>query len=744
MIPSRTHALLLCALPAALWMQPSLADDKPLCIGQMDDSARAAAAATPAPLTPEELSREPIEVSSDDAQLGLDGSATLSGNVVVRQGDREIIADRMELDAEDSSLRVDGNVEFRDPQLRVRGQGGNYSASQGANFRGAEFEMPARPARGTASEMDLTAQGLMKLSGVTFTTCPIEDTAWQLRARSIEIDTNTRNGVGRDARVEFKGVPILYTPWISFPVGTQRKSGFLFPGAGYSSRSGAQVSAPYYWNIAPNYDLTFEPVWYSRRGVDLAGEFRFLTKRSEGQLDASWLPDDTLYGDSRSYVRLRDRTELPAGWRVNLDAANVSDSQYFEDFAQGPEGTSVVYLPRLAEITYRDLHWRVRGAIQQFQTIDTTIPDPDRPYAMLPQLFASADFSLDSALPLAYGFDAELVNFDRREGVTGWRYDVTPRMAIDWEGAGYFVKPAVSWRATGYSLEDEPAGTDATPSRTLPSASLDAGLIFEGPQGSRGQRRVTLEPRALYTYTPYRNQDELPVFDTGIPDLNLVQLFRTNRYVGADRVSDANQLAVGVTSRLFDAASGRQLIAATIGQAIYFESPRVRLPDESPTDRDTSDLIAQLTLTAWQNWNVDFGLQWNPDDSERERMQVQLQYRPTSEAVVNLGYRYQRDRIDQADASIAWPIADRWSLYGRYVYSLQDDQTLDEFAGFEYRACCWKVRTLARRFVSSRTGERDTGIFLQLELTGLASVGSQALSFLQGAIRGYSPANSTP
>lgn len=744
MIPSRTHALLLCALPAALWMQPSLADDKPLCIGQMDDAARAAAAAGPAPLTPEELSRQPIDVSSDDAQLGLDGSATLSGNVVVRQGDREITADRMELDAENSSLRVDGNVEFRDPQLRVRGQGGNYSASQGANFKGAEFEMPARPARGTASEMDLTAQGLMKLSGVTFTTCPASDTAWQLRARSIEIDTNTRNGVGRDARVEFKGVPILYTPWISFPVGNQRKSGFLFPGAGYSSRSGAQVSAPYYWNIAPNHDLSFEPVWYSRRGVDLAGEFRFLTKRSEGQIEASWLPDDSLYGDSRSFVRLRDRTELPAGWRVTLDAANVSDSQYFEDFAQGPEGTSVVYLPRLAEITYRDLHWRVRGAIQQFQTIDTTIPEPDRPYAMLPQLFASADFDLDAALPLAYGFDAELVNFDRSEGVTGWRYDVMPRVAIDWQGAGYFVKPAVSWRATGYSLENEAPGTDDSPSRTLPSASLDAGLIFEGPQGSRGQRRVTLEPRALYTYTPYRNQDELPVFDTGIPDLNLVQLFRTNRYVGADRVSDANQLALGVTSRLFDANSGRQLIAAMIGQAIYFESPLVRLPDESPTDRDTSDLIAQLTLTAWQNWNVDFGLQWNPDDSERERMQVQLQYRPTSEAVVNLGYRYQRDRIDQADASIAWPIADRWSLYGRYVYSLQDDQTLDEFAGFEYRACCWKVRTLARRFVSSRTGERDTGIFLQLELTGLASVGSQALSFLQGAIRGYSPANSTP
>jgi LPS-assembly protein len=209
-------------------------------------------------------------------------------------------------------------------------------------------------------------------------------------------------------------------------------------------------------------------------------------------------------------------------------------------------------------------------------------------------------------------------------------------------------------------------------------------------------------------------------------------------------VSDADQASFGITSRILDSGTGRQLLAATVGQTVYFDAPRVALPGEVIVDRDTSDVIAQLAITAWQNWNADVGVQWNPDASERERMHVQLQYRPASTSVVNLGYRYQRDRVDQAEASLAWPVSDRWSLFGRYVYSMQESDALDQFAGFEYRSCCWRFRAVGRRFVSSRTGERDTGIYLQLELSGLASVGSSAVAFLEEAIRGYSPANPSP
>ncbi|MBV6422794.1 MAG: LPS-assembly protein LptD [Steroidobacteraceae bacterium] len=697
-------------------------------------------AAAPA-ISPTELANAPIEVTGDHASLGVNGDAVLSGNVQVTQGDRSIHADHVEYDAKGGRLAVDGRVEYRDPLLIVRGRSGRYSATEGADFKGAEFELPSRPARGTAASMTLDAVGNARLTDVTFTTCPLTDPAWRLRADRIDLDSAHRNGVGRGTRVEFKGVPIFYAPWISFPLGTERKSGFLFPGAGYSTRSGAQLSVPYYWNIAPNRDLSFEPVIFARRGIDVAGNFRYLTRASRGKLDVSYLPDDRLFDDDRSYVHLGHRSELPAGWRFSIDAANASDTQYFEDFGQGPEGTSIAFVERTAELTYRDAHWNLRGAFQDFQTIDVDVAAIDRPYAAVPQLYASADYRVGQALQLRYGFEAEVVNFERNVGVTGWRYDAAPHLGLDWQGAGYFIRPALTWRATGYSLEDTAPGADRSPHRSLPTASLDLGLIFEGATGSHGQRRLTVEPRALYQYTPYRNQDALPVFDTAVPDLTLVQLFRTNRYVGGDRIADANQASFGVTSRVLDAASGRQLLAASIGQTVYFDTPRVSLPGEPVTDRDTSDLIAQIALTALRDWTADLGVQWNPEASERERMQVQLQYRPAATSVVNVGYRYQRDRIDQADASVAWPVTKRWSLFGRYIYSLHDDETLDQFAGFEYRSCCWRFRAVGRRFVSSRTGERDTGLYLQLELSGLASVGSSAVSFLEDAIRGYSPAS---
>lgn len=712
-----------------------------LCIGSIQP--RTGDTPPPRPPTVEPVAPDtPIDVSSDDAILGANGDAALSGNVLLKQGNREIRADKVGYDAQRQSFDIEGQVEYKDPLLNVQGEKGRYSQTEGAEFTGAQFEIPSRPARGTASAMSLDTQGRIGLENVAFTTCPRDDAAWQIQAREITLDTRARQGVGRGARVEFKGVPILYTPYISFPLGSERKSGFLFPSLGYSSRSGAQASIPYYWNIAPNYDLTAEPVLYSRRGIDLAGEFRYLTQRQRGELAVNFLPGDRIYDDDRSFVRLDHVTKLPAGWRARIDAANVSDSKFFEDFGQGPEGTSTIFLERIAELTYRDENWRIEGSVQDFQTLDQNLTDIERPYSTLPRLRADGDFTLGGVLK--YGFDSEAVSFDRNEGVTGWRFDALPHVGLEWEGPGYFFRPGVAWRWTQYDLDDVAPGGDDSPSRSLPTASFDAGLVFEGPTGSRGQRRITLEPRLLYVYTPYRAQDALPVFDTAVPDLNLVQLFRTNRYVGADRVSDANQASLGVTSRLFDTKDGRQYLAVTLGQTYYFEDPRVRLPTEPVRDRSTSDFVAQLALTAFQNWSADFGVQYNPDESERERMQARLQYRPNNESVVNVGYRFQQDRLDQAEASAAWPIGKNWSVYARYVYSLEDDELIDQFAGVEYRSCCWRARAVGRRFVSSQTGERDTGIYLQLELSGLASVGSSAAAFLERAIRGYSRDITTP
>jgi LPS-assembly protein len=242
----------------------------------------------------------------------------------------------------------------------------------------------------------------------------------------------------------------------------------------------------------------------------------------------------------------------------------------------------------------------------------------------------------------------------------------------------------------------------------------------------------------MYLYAPYRDQSDLPVFDTAEPDLNWIELFRTNRYVGLDRISDANQVSLGVTTQLYSSTSGQRFLTTTIGQTFYFRRPRVYLPDETPETGDTSDLIAQAELSAFRNWSVSTGLQWNPHEDHTERAEMRLQYRPEPRSVVNLGYRYQRDRLEQAEFSAAWPVSDHWRLYGRALYSLRESQSIEHFAGFEYSSCCWNVRAVARDFVSRRTGERDRSIYLQLELKGLSNVGLAADAFLEKAIRGYS------
>ena len=736
-------------------MPPAWAADPP-CPSQIAPAAEATSSPAAAPSAGTSAQRPGpagagnIEVSSEQATLGVDGNATLKGNVEVRQGEREIHANEVEYDAKSGALSTSGHIDYNDPVVHVTGDGGSYSATGGAEFKSAEFALHQRAARGAARDMRLTPQGMISLQGVTFTTCPARDRSWQIKAQSITLDTRKRLGSGRDAQVDFMGVPLLYLPWVSFPLGTERKSGFLFPGIGNTSSGGAQLSVPYYWNIAPNADFTFQPILYSKRGADLGGDLRYLSEHQRAELDWNYLPNDSVAGASRSRVRLTDLAELPGDYRLAVNAENVSDTRYFEDFSQGPEGTSTAFVERRATLSYRSEHWRVDGEAQQYQTIDYTLAGTDRPYARVPRLAVSADYGLGSAAVLHYGFDSEFVDFQRATGTTGWRADLMPQLSLDLTGPGYFLRPAVAWRATQYDLDAlGPAQLSRSPSRTLPLASLDTGLVFERDAGARHLRKLTLEPRIQYVEVPYRNQDRLPVFDSALPDLKPVELFRTNRYVGADRISDANQVSFGVTSRLLDAINGRQFLSATFGQAYYFAIPRVTLPGELRTTSQRSDFVAQVALTGLRNWSAELGVQWDTQFNRSERTTMNLQYKAAPDAVVNLAYRYQRFTLeqgvpqgfDQVELSAAWPFRRSWSLFGRDVYSLRDHIGLERFAGFEYRACCWRLRLGARRFVNSHipTAAQETGVWLQLELTGLAGVGSASDAFLTEAIRGYTP-----
>jgi len=765
-------AVLVSIMPCARAADPPCPSQIVLGAPAVTASAPPAAAAGVAPGTPPSGTAPPagpanIAVTSDagtyDAVIG---NVTLAGDVTARQGDREIHASEIQYDAARGSLRTDGHIDYQDPLVHVSGAGGSYSAPGGAEFHDAQFSLKERAARGTAQQMSVTPDGVMRLTGVTFTTCPQNNQAWQLKADRIVLDTRDRIGTGYDTQIDFMGVPLMYLPWLSFPLSPERKSGFLFPGIGNTSINGVQLSVPYYWNIAPNYDFTFEPIFYSKAGADLGGEVRFLTAAQRGELDWNYLPYDRQYGASRSREHFADIAELPADFRLDISAENVSDTSYFEDFSKGPEGSSTAFLDRRATISYRSEHWLVAGEAQQYQTIDNTLPPEDRPYARAPRLIVDANYGLGPNQLLHYGFQSEVVDFLHPQQpdvvTTGWRADVMPRVALDLTGPGYFVRPAFAWRATYYELDTlGPGQVQKSPSRNLPITSIDTGLLFERPSGSHAQRKLTLEPRIMYLDVPYRDQGQLPVFDTATPDLNPVQLFRTNRYVGADRVSDANQVSLALTSRLLDAQSGRQYIAATLGEAFYFDTPRVTLPGETPVTGKRSDLVAQIALTAFQDWSADIGVQWDPQDQRSERTLANLQYKPATNAVINLAYRYERftsseeiiggvpqlvqQGFDQVELSLAWPIKHAWNVFAREVYSLpapgMDHGTeLERFFGFEYRACCWRVRLGARRYVSNHDGSTSTGVWLQLELAGLSGVGSASDAFLTDEIRGYTPA----
>jgi LPS-assembly protein len=696
-----------------------------------------------------------IKVRSEGAEVGLrQGSYLLKGNVTIEQGERSLTAQDAEYDPNTGRFKVREGVKYSDPDLDVQGTDAQFDSQGGVSFGNAEFRLKKRAVRGAAKAIEVTREGEVHLEEVRYTSCPPGRDDWLLTAADIDIYQEQGAGYGRGVRLDFKGVPILYAPFISFPVGNERKSGFLFPTLGTTSRSGTEFGVPWYWNIAPNYDATFVPTYYSSRGARLDTQFRFLTDIGEGELNINYLPDDRRRDKSRSLISIEDTTDFTDHLRLQIDAANASDHDWFEDFGSGPEGTSVTYLGRSAALTYLDDVWRITAVAQNFQTIDETIPRDLRPYTLAPQIGVSARLPR-TRYGLNFDFDGELSNFTRRDGLTGIRLDLAPQMRLPLAGPGYHFQPAVSWRYTAYDLSDTQPGQSSTPSRTVPEYSVDAGLAFERLSGSRRQRLQTLEPRIRYVYVPYRRQDDLPVFDTHPADLNLVQLFRSNRYVGLDRISDANQLSIGLTSRLFDANDGRQYISATIGQAIHFEQPRTILPGETIDDENRSDVIAELDVTAFQHWNVRVGTQWDTSRSRSEKADALIQYSPDPDRVVNFGYRFRRkptidlqqiesQRIEQLDGSFAWPVARRWSLYGRWVYSLEDNKTIERFAGVEYRSCCWGVRVVTRRYLRNRQGDFESSIMLQLELNGLSNVGQEADAFLERSIRGYSPRSELP
>ena len=681
-----------------------------------------------------------LEAGRVEAQLGDRPSAAMSGGIVLRRADKLAGADGARYDPQTRSLHLTGNVRFEDPGTQIRSDSAELEYDSGRiGFSGAEFWMGSNNSRGAADRLQITQEGLLQLDDVSYTTCPPGSNDWLLQAGDIDLDSRNGTGTARGVKLRFQGIPILYAPYLSFPISDARKSGMLTPEVGSTSRSGNEIVVPLYWNIAPNYDATFTPRVLTDRGVQMQGQFRYLTRTHNGIVDAEYLNDDKLGGESRSYIGIDHTSLFRERWRGEVEFREVSDNQYFEDLGGSLSTSTTTHLNRAVRLDFHTDHLSLFGQVQDFQTIDDAIVPVDEPYRRLPQLLARGRWP-ELWLGSAINLDAEAVNFDHEVGVTGWRFNVAPELQLPFERPGLFFTPAVALDYTSYDLENTEPGQRSDPERVLPIASVDTGLVLERFTNGAGRQRVqTIEPRLLYVHVPFEDQSDLPVFDTIIPDLNLVQLFRKNRFLGVDRIADTDQLSVGITSRVLDVATGAELMSGTIGQIRYFNTSNVSLPSAPDFTDESSDYIAELRFLLLRNVNFDFGHQWgSTGDRGTIQSQARLQYRPARNRIVNLAYRFRRDSLEQGDISWSWPLSRKWNFVGRYNYSFRDEKPLEEFYGLEYESCCWGIRMVTRRFISTRDGTRDTTYGLQLVLKGMASVGTAADKLLERGILGYS------
>lgn len=679
-----------------------------------------------------------FEAGKVEASLGGTIDARLSGGVRMRSGQRSAGAERAEFDAGRSELLLDGDVLYRDPRTGIHSDSAVFSYSTGRIvFNGAEFQLGASGSRGAAEEIVISREGTLSLDAVSYTTCPPGSNDWLLQAGNIHLDTSAGSGTARNVKLRFQGVPILYAPYLSFPLGDARKTGLLTPEIGSTGRSGNELSVPWYWNIADNRDATITPRLLTDRGMQLGTEFRYLTPHNSGIAEVEYLAEDDLFGDSRHLLSFDHQTLFDNGWRNRLNFRQVSDGQYFEDLGGSLSASSTTHLNRALTFDYFGTHWSVLARVQDYQTIDDTIASADEPYRRLPQLRARG-FWPEQPFGFRYSVDAELAYFDRDVGVTGWRLDAAPQVEWPLERPGWFVNPALTLRHTQYGLDNTDPGMPEDPSRTLPIASIDTGLILERNFRASSGLIQTLEPRLLYVHIPHRDQASQPVFDTIVPDLNLVQLYRPNRFLGADRIADTDQLSIGVTSRILNVNTGKELVTATIGQARYLSTQGVTLPGRTLQSQASSDYIAEVRFLLYDHLNFDIGHQWGTADRGTTRSEARLQYRPAGNKILNLAYRFRRDSLEQGDVSWSWPLSASWNFVGRYNYSFRDDKALEQFFGLEYESCCWGLRLVSRRHISTRDGTQDSSFGLQLVLKGMTSVGTAADRVLERGILGYS------
>ncbi|CAA6825941.1 MAG: Outer membrane protein Imp, required for envelope biogenesis / Organic solvent tolerance protein precursor [uncultured Thiotrichaceae bacterium] len=675
-----------------------------------------------------------IYLEADEGKISQTGTSVLKGNITIQQNQTFLSAGEATFNRKTQTVDAKNNITLQTPTLQINSQSLELQLSTDkAIILDTSYQLKNGDGNGASKRITQDAKEKTTLEDATFSTCPANQKSWHIKAEDITLDHTKQIGTARNVSLRVGNTPIFYSPYFDFPLNNQRKSGFLVPRIGITAQSGTSISLPYYFNLASNYDLTLTPNILTQRGLKVDSEFRYLDKRNEGVYRLDMLPSDNNYDDKdRVLTSIKHHAKLAHNTELTIDATNVSDDDYFDDLGDSLLNSSTVSLERTLKISRTQDDWTFATALQDYQILDSSSP----PYSRLPEL--SFRYAPEKGFYNTQNrFETELVNFHSTDAVTGLRLDINALSSKRFGDASWYVEPSLELRHTMYSLDNNTTSDNDSPSRTLPTASIDAGVFFERNIPEKDVIQ-TLEPRLLYTYTPYKDQSDIPVFDSAATSFGTsTQLFAKNRFTGKDRIGDTNQLTTALTSRLIDTKDGREKLTASIGQIFYFDDRRVTLPGFATDTTSSSELALELSSEIGKRTRFISSTYWDTDTKEVSLNETRLHYKDPKDRVVNLVYRNLDEEFEQAQLSFSTPVNDEWALIGNYERDLKNDRNLEVLAGIEYSSCCWKTRIVGRRYLTSDNITYDNATFIEFELKGLGNIGTGAESFLKEQIYGY-------
>ena len=694
----------------------------------------------------------PTVITADTVTAKEGQTLEATGDAELRKDDQLIRADHLLFLQQSNELFANGSVRVEKGDTAMTGPSLKMNLEKNTGEMAQPvFTLNNSTLRGSADLMRIESKQNFTFERGEYTSCPAGNDDWLLKFSGLELDRNTQIGNAYNARIEFMGVPILYTPWINFPLNDQRRSGFLGPTIGGTNKGGSEVTIPYYWNIASNYDATFSPRFIEKRGVLWDNEFRYMGNSYGGKLDYGELTYDNLAQLKRTHSSLLHNQSFGGGFTGSLNLNQASDDAYFRDLSSNSAIATQKNLLQEGALSYSGGWWNSSVRAQSYQTLQDPAALVTVPYRRLPQVSLGAQRVLAGA---SMTLNAEYVNFNHPTLVNGERTVFYPSIAFPLVGdPAYYLTPKFSVHNTQYNLGNNNPGVQSNYVRSVPIFSLDSGMTLERNFTTYGNEYVqTLEPRIYYVKIPYQNQDMLPIFDSAPAAFSFMQMFTENRFVGNDRIGDADQVTTALTSRLLDGNTGNELLRVAIGERFSAQTPIVTLaspgvPAAPNATTNQSDVLISVAGRMSNTLTLDSLEQYNPNESRTEKFYATARYRPEAGKVFNLGYRYTfsadpdpTKTLKQVDVSTQWLLTGRWHMVGQVTHSLQENRTVQALAGLEYNQDCWTLRMIAQQFVTA-LNESSTSYFLQLELNELIRLGNNPLDTLKQSVPGYTILN---